>query len=392
MQTVPDASSTHLKAIEVEPPSPEPAVVTVNSRSLAKRRATIVDVAELAGVSVSTISNFLNDKGRMSEATRLRVRSAMADLHFTPNSLVKAIRQRRTHIIGVITYGLFDLGISPTQSMMATMLGGINLGADTRGYNVLLYTGWPHRMASTAGLDFLDGHIDGLIWVGPKNNEPALYNVAEAGLPAMVLLSRQVIKGVGCVDVDNVGGIVQVMAHLTGHGHRRIAYAGAIDGRDFVDRLEGYYQGLEIAGIPRDPDLVAANPAISTNWYPNKYTPDYEAAIDRWLSLHDAPTAIVLSTDGWAEWMVEQLTRRGIRVPEDIAVTGFDNVLPERLLDLKLTSVAQDFREIGRLGAVGLADLIDGAPVEQCRTILPAELIVRQSTTGHRFSKTPADD
>ena len=365
--------------IALEPSSSED---NVRQSPPAKHRATIVDVAERAGVSVATISNFLNDKGRMSDATRVRIRTAMADLRFTPNSLVKAIRQRRTHILGVVTYGLFDLANVRNQTFVADMLSGINMGADSRGYNILLYTGWPDRMKSTAGLDFLDGHIDGLIWVGPRSHEPTLEFVAEAGLPLMTLLSRQDINGAGFVDADNIGGIMQVMAHLTELGHRRIAYAGAIDAEDFLDRLEGYRAGLRAAGLPLDPALIAANDAISQNWYPAGRTADYEAALDRWLALPDPPTAIVLSTDGWALWMAGAIEKRGLRVPEDIAITGFDNATQVTPQQIGLTSVAQNFHEIGRLGAIGLADLIDGIPVERCRTILPAELVVRESTTG----------
>jgi len=369
-------------AVVEVPPLPAQVPDPVPPDTAAKRRATIVEVAEQAGVSVSTISNFLNDKGRMSEATRARIRSAMADLRFTPNSLVKAIRRGRTHIIGVVTYGLFDLHSIQGHGILANMLSGINRGADSRSYNVLLYTGWPHRIRSSTGLDFLDGHIDGLIWVGPEIREPMLEYVAEAGLPAMMLLSRQIMPGVGYVDTDNIGGMLQIMAHLTSLGHKRIAYAGPTHARDFLDRLEGYTEGLRIAGLPLDPALVAADEKISINWYPTSYTPEYDAALDRWLALPNPPTAIVLSTDGWAEWMTGALAQRGVRVPEDMAVTGFDNNLSFDPQELGYTTVVQNFHEIGRLGTLCLANLIDGAPVESCRTILPAEIIVRASSTG----------
>jgi DNA-binding LacI/PurR family transcriptional regulator len=212
--------------------------------------------------------------------------------------------------------------------------------------------------------------------------EPQLEYVAEAGLPAMMLLSRQTIPGVGYVDADNVGGIKKVVAHLAALGHRRIAYAGATDSQDFLDRLEGYRQGLEEAGIAWDPALTAVGEEMSQNWYRTNDTQDYEAALDRWLALTQPPTAIVLTTDGWAEWMIGALQRRGLRVPDDMAVTGFDNLTPIRHPEIELTSVAQDFREIGRLGAIGLAELIDGVPVEKCRHILPSELVVRASTVG----------
>src|SRR3569833_4005939 len=225
------------------------------------RRATIHDVATLAGVSPSTISNHLNGKGRMTESTRERIRAAMSELHFTPNSLVRAIRERKTNILGVVTFGLNDLGDYRRQPIVVDVLGGINRVAGTRGYNVLLYTALPVDQSASAGSIFLDGKIDGLIWVGPSNREMRHLYAARAGLPVMSLLARQ--DSIAYVDIDSIDAIRRVVMHLVEQGHRRIAYAGPIGDQTFLDRLEGYRQGLSVAGIPWDRKLVAANEATT---------------------------------------------------------------------------------------------------------------------------------
>ena len=342
------------------------------------RRSTIHDVAALAGVSPSTISNHLNGKGRMTESTRERIRAAMSELHFTPNSLIRAIRERKTSILGVVTFGLNDLGDYRRQPIVVDVLGGINRVARARGYNVLLYTALPDDESASAGAIFLDGKIDGLIWVGPSSREQRHLYAARAGLPVMALLSRQ--ESVAYVDIDSIDAIRRVVAHLVEQGHRRIAYAGAIGDQTFLDRLEGYRQGLSVAGIPWDRKLVAANEATSRCWIPTGATGEYEASIDRWLAMPDRPTAIVLTTDEWGAWVIDYLSKRGIRVPEDIAVTGFDDTAQVADPSTILTSVAQDFPEIGRLGTLGLLDLIDGAPYDECQTLLAGKLIIRRSS------------
>jgi LacI family transcriptional regulator len=344
------------------------------------RRATIHDVAALAGVSSSTVSNVLNGKGRMSETTRASIHTAMRQLHFAPNSLMRAIRERKTSILGIVTYGLFDLGDFRRQAIVVDMLGGINRVAGARGYNVLLYTALPDDTSASAGSTFLDGKIDGLIWVGPDNSEQRHAYAARAGLPVMALLERQEMEGVGYVDVDNIDAIRQVVAHLVEQGHRRIAHAGSTLNQTFLDRLAGYRQGLEAAGIPWDRKLVAANKVMSNSWIPTGYTAEYAATIDRWLADPDPPTAIVLNTDEWAAWVIDYLEQRGVHVPGDIAVTGFDNTAQISNPETIITSVAQDFAEIGRLGALGVIDMINGSRCEECRTLLPAKLIVRSST------------
>lgn len=343
------------------------------------RRPTIIDVAETAGVSVSTISNYLNNKGRMSDATRERIRESMKRLNFTPNSLVRAIRQRRTHIIGVVIYGLFDLNVDMERNVTPHILSGINKAADENQYNVLLYTGWPHRKHSPLGLDFLDGYIDGLIWVGPETNTPELDRIAESKLPTVELLSCMTPNGVGYVASDNRDGMLQAVSHLVELGHKRIAYAGPINASDYIERIAGYKQALRQLGIEYDASLLCANKTISKNWVTSDSS-EYVKAVDKWLSLDNPPTAIMTSSDRWAEWMINELNRRGLRVPDEMAVVGFDDVTAASYIGGGITTVRQPLVEIGKVGVYKLTELINGASYESCRVLLPTELVIRSST------------
>ncbi len=346
-----------------------------------KERATIEDVARRAGVSATTISNFINAKGRMSEATQSRISRAMEELHFTPSALTRAIRQRRTRILGLLIFGLGSLGEDVGKSITPPLVAGIYEAAERAGHDILLFTGWPDRPERRSGLDFLNGHIDGLLWVAPNLQTSALDRLAAAGLPVVCLLSRHVPDAVGYVNIDNFAGMRDIVAHLKAEGRRRIAYIGPISSggtlnSNFLDRLEGYRAALPAAGMPYDPAIEVV---LEKDFLLLK---SYSDALEGWLRLQDPPDAVVVSSDSLAEKMCEAIIARGLRIPEDIAVTGFNDIPDASHLYGGLTTIRQPFREMGRLSAEHLVASIEGAPSDTCRTTLTGELVVRASTTS----------
>jgi len=337
-----------------------------------RERSTIEHVALRAGVSTSTVSNYLNDKGRMSPRTRHRIEDAIKALHFTPNELTRAIRRGRTNTVGVVSYGIEKLDMA--SSPVPPVLSAINDAADSASLDVLLYTGWPHRRRSRTGSDFLNGQIDGLLWMSPQPHDSQLRIAADGGLPVMALLSRRVPNGVGYVVCDNVGGIRDVVQHLASLGHTRIAHLGSSDASDFVDRSIGYREGLEAQGIPYDPSIEA-----TLVWKP--WTPEFIAPIiDEWLGRPDRPTAIVTIHDRLAETVIEIIHGCGLSVPHDVAVTGFDDLPVVSNFIGGITTARQPFRDIGRIAVERLAAMITGAPVAECCITLPTTLVIRAST------------
>ena len=341
-----------------------------------QRRPTIHDVAAAAGVSNSTISNYLNQKGHMSPATRQRIESAIETLHFTPSALVRAIRRRQTRIFGVVLFGLDNLDVNVGKSIAPPLLAGINRAAEEAEYDVLLYPGWPYRPRRHPGLPFLDGHIDGLLWVAPKFMEPNLERLTQAGLPVVTLLTRHVPERVGYANADNLDAMHQIVAHLVSRGHRRITFCGPVNTSNFRDRYEGYRQALAAHGLPvgLEGEGIVSEPVI--------WPPVLGLIVDRWLALPERPTAVVLPTDGWAGRLLDELTARGFQVPGDFAVVGFDDIPDAQQIGGGLTTIRQPFRQIGIAAVENLLSLIEGAPVENCRTTLPGELVVRHTTAS----------
>ncbi len=357
-------------------PSNAPTVVaSLQTAPSSKPRTTITDVARHAGVSTTTVSNYLNDRGRISPATRQRIAEAMKVLYFTPNALVQAIRHGRTHTLGLMSYGIYELEKNVEFSTVAPILAAINRAADQTSYNILLYTGWPHRADTPTGSDFLNGQIDGLLWMSPQPYHPQLRFAVAGGLPVMAMLARRVPSGVGYVVADNIGGIHALVHYLSSRGHTRIGLLGSTDTSDFIDRATGYRQALRELGIPHDPEIEFTGVRVG-EWS----RASIEPVLDRWLQMPDRPTAIVAADDLLAAYAIDSIRERGMRVPEDMAITGFNDVPATEQLCGGITTVRQPFGEIGRIAVERLYALIHGAPLSECRVTVPVHVVIRGST------------
>ncbi|MCW3060160.1 MAG: LacI family transcriptional regulator [Capsulimonas sp.] len=343
----------------------------------ARRRSTIHDVAEQAGVAASTVSNYLNGKRRINASTRERVQEAIDALNFTPNALTQAIRKRRTRILGVMGHGLWDFVELPTYSIILPLLAGINRSAATAGHDVLTYTSW-YTPGPHGGVRFLDGYIDGLVVIGSTLRDALLERTAAAGLPIVSALTRQVPANSGYVNVDNIGAMHAVVEHLVSVGRRRIGYVGPLHDSDHIDRYQGFSEAMTAVGLEWDPspmEFACRSADLLTQEV-------VERQLHRMIQTAEKLDAIVLPNDWLAARTVEALGKRGFRVPEDVAITGFDDVPEAMHIAGGLTTVRQPFHRIGQVAVERLVAMIEGAPLSECRISLPAELIVRASTTG----------
>lgn len=356
----------------------------VPSPACGKQRPTIHDVAQKAGVSPSCVSNFLNEKGRMAESTRQRIQSAMQELHFTPSALVRAIKQRRTHILGVMLPSLDSLDETegPSAFLVPALLRGINDGADAAEYDLLLYTGGKRRSKDDLEARFLGGHIDGLIWMTPGKRTPLLEKVVAAGLPVVALMTHEVPDGVSYVKADNLGGMRQLVEHLAKQGHERIAYVGPDWSTDFRDRHEGYHQAMLALGLPWEPSLQAVTERHDFSQEGS------QRILASWLALADPPTAILCSNDHMAARFAETLRTQGLRIPEDMALAGFDDMPIAEHVAGGLTTMHQPFRQMGQLATERLLALVDGKPTDTHGLVLPTELVIRASTSTLHAHKT----
>ncbi len=335
-------------------------------------QATLKDVAAQAGVSLQTVSNVMNGRsGHVSDRTRTLVLEAIATLNYRPNA---AARHLRKASVGVLALAIPDL-VNPYFSEVGKAIAD---AATERGYTMLLdYTNMDRQQELILANGLRPHLIDGLI-LDPQALTAADLQ-AERRLP-IVLLGERVFGG-PCdhIAIDNVSAARAATEHLIGIGRRRIAAIGLLDQPTFGApgmRLQGYREALRAAGLREDPALLMP----TDTWGARAVGARAMSAL---LALPAPPDAVFCFTDMLAVGALAALYQAGLRVPEDVAVAGFDDVEDASFTAPPLTSIAPDKTAIGRLAVELLVGRITGA-----RTAPPEEftaaysLVVRQSTVG----------
>ncbi|MEH1012028.1 LacI family DNA-binding transcriptional regulator [Micromonospora sp. CPCC 206060] len=334
-------------------------------------RHRLKDVAERAGVSVKTVSNVVNGYAHVRPDTRARVEQAIAELNYRPNLSARNLRKGRT---GVIALAVPELDI-PYFAELARHVVTAAAGYD---WTVLIdQTGGAREQERVVAAGIRDHLIDGLIFSPLALTAEDLAGGLD-GTP-MVLLGERIDQGpADHVVIDNVAAAREITAHLIGLGRRRIAAIGAQrtpEGASARLRLAGYTQALAAAGIDYDETLVA--PAAA--WH----RADGAAAVRELVTNGVRPDAVFCFNDTLALGALRTLHEHGLRVPEEVAVAGFDDIEDGRFAMPTLTTVAPDKERIARLAVELLAGRLGGERDAPARELVaPYRLALRESTLG----------
>ena len=334
---------------------------------------TIYDVAERAGVGIATVSRVLNDSPRVREATRQRVLAAIEELNYYPGAAARTLLSGRTRTIG------FILCQSPNRifadAFLPEVLRGVGDAVQESGFRVLVHS-VEDVSAPQAYIRLVrEKHTDGIILSGPRSDDQQLPRLKAEGFP-VVLLGQLPGSDIPFVDVDNVGAARRAVNHLLGLGHRRV---GMITNAPLVytaarDRLAGYRQMLEEAGIPLNEEFVC---------YGDFREESGRVAMSQLLDLPEPPTAVFVASDMVAFGALVAIKQRGLTIPDDVALVGFDDVQLAHYVDPPLTTVQLPAYDLGYCAATLLTQLIDDEPVEKQEILLQTELVVRQSCGTH---------
>ncbi len=335
---------------------------------------TLEEVASRAGVSRATVSRVVNGSPRVSGDIRKAVEAAVHELGYVPNRAARSLVTRRSGSIGVIVAE--PTGRLFTDPFFPRLLRGISASLSARDLQlVLLMPSSPSETHRTA--DYLAaGHVDGALLVSLHDDDPLPAAMAAAHLPMVVSPRPRRPMSVSYVDVDNRGGAHTAVAHLVESGRRVIAtVAGPADMAPGVDRLSGYRDALTDAGLPTDPSLVAIADFTQEGG---------TAAMERLLADRPDIDAVFAASDLMAAGVLSVLAAAGRRVPEDVAVVGFDDSPVAMTTRPNLTSVRQPIEEMGHEMARLLIDAVEGGDRVPRRVILATELIERASSAGRR--------
>ncbi|MGI8854763.1 MAG: LacI family DNA-binding transcriptional regulator [Thermomicrobiales bacterium] len=333
-------------------------------------RVTIHDVAHHAGVSNNTVSRVLNDRPDVSAATRARVQAVIEELGYRPNSLARSLLRRESRTIGLVVTDCTNPNTArQIRAVQQTMAAG--------GYAVLIFDTQEDAERQDAALRVLEEKVvDGIIITPATIQDDALAHLA--GRLPIILLNRE-MDGLAICDVvlnDNLEGARVAVSHLIANGHTRIGYVTAMrDVSTVRDRLRGYQLALGDVGIPFDPLLVDRS-AIAIE--------AAAAATLRLLEQRPAPTAIFAYNDFMAVGILSALLGAGRRVPEDIALVGYDDIVYSPYLQVPLTTVAQQTQEMGVTAARLLMERLAGSERPPQRVVLKPHLVVRASSGGPR--------
>ncbi len=335
------------------------------------KRVTSQDVADRAGVSRTTVSLVLNNVtgAQISVATRQRVLDAASELHYVPDAAAKALASRQSQTIGLLLIRTPHQIASDT--FLTQTLDGLIQSIHHAGMRLLIDIVEPRHQKEIYLQLVRAKRIDGILLSGPRYDDEALTALEEANFPT-VLLGQVPGSWFSCVDVDNRAAAASAVAHLLKLGHTRIAcitnapltYTAAIE------RLGGYRQALEDAGIPYNESLVRYGEFDCESGY---------CQMSSLLDSHASFTAAFVASDTLAIGAKAAIREHGLRVPQEIALVGMDDLPVARFTDPPLTTVHLPAAELARHAAEMLFQIMHEHQPEQRQVILDTHLVVRES-------------
>jgi len=327
-------------------------------------RATIYEVAARSDVSIATVSRVLRGTAPVAEATRARVLDAIAALRFTPSRLGQSLAERQHAANGIVFPDL-------SGPYFAEVVLGYEEVAAEVGRSVLILSTHGRQAAPQMVLD-LAARVDGMVVLGGTTDDGVITELVGRNLP-VVVVARDPVQGADSVNAENERSAEALGAHLLGHGYRKFAFLGdAGTSADTLQRWTGLSRALGAHGIegPRRPVPCPFNEEGGR-----------EAAIE--LLRSHPPEALVCANDEIALGAIDAAERLGLRVPEDLAVTGWDDVMAARHSRPGLTTVQQPMHELGAWAARRLHERLRGDTGVARHEVLSTHLVVRASCGHH---------
>jgi LacI family transcriptional regulator len=338
-----------------------------------RKRVTIKEVAREAGVSTQTVSRVVNERPDVAPETRERVLRVIQELEYHPSALARSLIQQRSYTLGVVIAGLKYIGPSRT-------LNGITAKAEELGYTLLLKEQPRFESNNVHPLlhSLLARQVDGIIWAVPEVGENHEWVREFDSLPVpMVFLAMEARPDLTIVSVNNYGGGKLATEHLLQSGCRKIGHiSGPLDWWEARQRKQAWQDMLGSAGIQ-----ISDSHWAEGNWSSSSA----EQAIERLFQQYPDMDGIFVANDQMAISVLQAASRRGIKVPEQLGVVGFDGIAESPYLWPPLTTVSQDQQLVGSLAVEEVINLVEAnlrnKPLAPRKIVVEPELIVRESTT-----------
>ena len=341
-----------------------------SAKTTANKNPSIRDIAREAGVTISTVSNVLNQSKFVTKATSEKVLQAVRKLDYHPNKIARSLRTRTSETIGVIVPDI-------KNPFYAIIIQEMERMARQRGYTLLLgCTFFDDREEEYQMRILMNQFVDGLVFFGGYDSPENLLYAQERDIPFLVLDREIEDTAFPAVLVDNVTATAEAVDHLVAAGHREIGFVTFGYERQTVvrRRFEGYKRGLQRNNIPYNPDFVVIDEALKLR----ETAGTYQAVLSEFAQ-KPLPTAFITLSDVFAYGLIGGLEELGYKVPQDISVIGFcDNRIGE-FIKPKLTTIVQPMEKMGSTAMSILLDLIEGKKIEEPRVVYRTELLSRDT-------------
>lgn len=331
------------------------------------KKLTLDDIGELAGVSRATVSRVINDYPHITPELRQRVQKVIKDTGYRPNRIAQSLASNRTGIIGLVIPNSARTIMSDPYFLH--LISGITKKTNQQGLTLSLFLF--HSMDDEVQISnalFKTNLVDGLIVTADRKKSPFVQQVINHNIPFVVIGRSEIRAQVPCVNVANEIGAYLAAEHLIKANRRRTAIIMCDHNTAGDDRFAGYRRALEDYGIEFDPNRVARGDFSQESGY---------AAMQQLLPTK--PDAVFASSDMMAIGAQQAIRQAGLRIPDDIAIVGFDDLPQAALADPPLTTVQQPMEELGAVAVDLLHDLLSGSGKSSRQIILPVELIQRTS-------------
>ena len=331
---------------------------------------TIIDVADAAGVSYATVSRVINNKEHVSPEKRERVLRAMTQLGYVANTQARSLAGGSSHVVGLMVHYL-------SSAYVVEIMRGIDKALQANQYDLVLYSAHTHRTRESTYVAKLTRHLaDGLLLVLPQHMQTYLDALRKRQFPHVLIDYLSNGTEAPSVATTNVRGAYDAVTYLLQLGHRRIGFiTGDLETGCAQQRLEGYKAALRDADLAEEPELIREG----TFFQPQGYQLTHQL-----LALPSPPTAIFASNDSMAFGVMEAARERGLSLPDDLSIVGFDDIPQAAHVHPPLTTVRQPLEEMGERAALLLLHYIENPDAAIEHLELPTTLLQRGSCQAPR--------
>jgi len=332
-------------------------------------KITLAEIAEKANVSKMTVSRVLSGKGHVAPKTAKKIRQIIDELGYQPNLIARSLASKSTKIIGVIIPKIEHMFL---DNYIAQILSGVTDEALKNDYRIMLIPVEPGDENGNKYVNIARNRLlDGMILLKTKITDPNIAPLSEIEFPFVLVNHKRYSKKINFVDTRNIQGAEEAVKYLYDRGYRKIAcIAGSMDETNGKDRLRGYLNMLSKLGLERRDEWIVYGDFKKSVAYVES---------EKFFQTKDLPDAVFCADDYSAIALIERVKEKGLKVPDDIAIVGFDDIDIAEYVRPALTTVRQPILELGKTSAQILFDLIEKKKCPPIHKLINVELIKRES-------------